>query len=144
MACRLVGAKPLSANDGILLIGPLGTNFSEILLEIDPFSFKKIHLKMSPGKWRPLQWRPCLRSWAITIDDACFQLNARPCSSHCTAYDWRAQVQFMDYNDKRIALHVTEINEIFWGCSLRNWTCKLFVWQPSDRVWITLSTQWVW
>ena len=40
-------------NAGILLIGPLGTNFSEILIEIQTFSFKKIHLKMSSGKWRP-------------------------------------------------------------------------------------------
>ena len=40
-------------NDGILLIGPLGTNFSEILIEIYTFSFKKIHLKVSSGKWRP-------------------------------------------------------------------------------------------
>ena len=38
---------------GILLIGPLGTNFSEILLEIYTFSFTKMHLKMSFGKWRP-------------------------------------------------------------------------------------------
>ena len=38
---------------GILLIGPLGTNFSEMLIEIHTFSFKKIHLKMSSGKWRP-------------------------------------------------------------------------------------------
>ena len=40
-------------NVGILLIGPLGTNFSEMLIEIRTFSFKKIHLKMSSGKWRP-------------------------------------------------------------------------------------------
>ena len=40
-------------NDGILLIGPLGTNFSEILIEIYRFSFKKMQLKMSSGKWRP-------------------------------------------------------------------------------------------
>ena len=40
-------------NVGILLIRPLGTNFSEILIEIHTFSFKKIHLKMSSGKWRP-------------------------------------------------------------------------------------------
>ena len=39
-------------NAGILLIGPLATNFSEILIEIDTFSFKKMHLKMSSGKWR--------------------------------------------------------------------------------------------
>ena len=40
-------------NDGILLIRPLGTNFSEILIEIHTFSFKKMHLKMSSGKLRP-------------------------------------------------------------------------------------------
>ena len=40
------------SNARISLIGPLGRNFSEILSEIQPFSFKKIHLKMSPGKWR--------------------------------------------------------------------------------------------
>ena len=38
---------------GILLIGPLGTNFSEILIEIYTFSFRKIHLKVSSGKWQP-------------------------------------------------------------------------------------------
>ena len=37
-------------NVGILLIGPLGTNFIEMLIEIHIFSFKKIHLKTSSGK----------------------------------------------------------------------------------------------
>ena len=40
-------------NAGILLIWPLGTNFSEISIAIQTFSFKKIHLKMLSGKWRP-------------------------------------------------------------------------------------------
>ena len=40
-------------NAGILLIGPLGTNFSEILIEIQTFSFRKMHLNMSSAKWRP-------------------------------------------------------------------------------------------
>ena len=40
-------------NEGILLIGPLGTNASETLIEIHTFSFKKMHLKMSSGRWRP-------------------------------------------------------------------------------------------
>ena len=39
-------------NAGILLIGPWGTNFSEILISIQTFSFKKMHLKMS-AKWCP-------------------------------------------------------------------------------------------
>ena len=40
-------------NAGLLLIGSLGTNFSEILIEIHIFSFKKMHLKVSSAKWRP-------------------------------------------------------------------------------------------
>ena len=40
-------------NAGILLIGPLGTKFSEILIAIEAFSFKKIHLKISSAKLRP-------------------------------------------------------------------------------------------
>ena len=49
-------------NPGILLIGPLGTNFSEILIEIQTFSFKKMHLKMS-AKWRPF----CLRLKVLSL-----------------------------------------------------------------------------
>ena len=36
-------------NAGILLIGSLGRNFSEILIQIHTFSFKKIHLQISSG-----------------------------------------------------------------------------------------------
>ena len=43
----------ICTNAGILLIGPLGTNFIEILVEIQIFSFMKMHLKMSSAKWRP-------------------------------------------------------------------------------------------
>ena len=40
-------------NAGKFIIDPLGTKFSEILIEIHTFSFKKMNLKMSSGKWRP-------------------------------------------------------------------------------------------
>ena len=40
-------------NAGLLLITPLGTNFSEISIKIQNFSFTKLHLKMSFAKWRP-------------------------------------------------------------------------------------------
>ena len=39
-------------NAGLLLMGPLGTNFSEIWIEILTFSFKKMRLKVSSAKWR--------------------------------------------------------------------------------------------
>ena len=54
-------------NARILLIGPLETNFSEILTEIMTFSFKKMYLKASSAKLRPfcfglnvLTRQPCL------------------------------------------------------------------------------------
>ena len=40
-------------NAGILLIWPLGTNFNEILIGNQTFSFKKMKLKMSSVKWHP-------------------------------------------------------------------------------------------
>ena len=40
-------------NAGILLIGSLGTNFSENLIGTQTFSFKEMHLNMSSAKWRP-------------------------------------------------------------------------------------------
>ena len=64
-------------NAGILLIGPLGTNFSEILIEIQTFSLKKIRLKMSSAKccsfrlglnvlrhymWGTEDWASCIRT----------------------------------------------------------------------------------
>ena len=53
---------------GILLIGPLGTNCSEILIGIQTLSFKKIHLKMLSAKWR-LHYYSLLeiRLWVISI-----------------------------------------------------------------------------
>ena len=38
-------------NTGILLIGPLGTNFSEIFIKFYIFSFTKMHLKTSSARW---------------------------------------------------------------------------------------------
>ena len=70
MGCRLQCGRRQAiiwANDGILLIGPLETNFSEISseiseIEIHTFSFNKMHMKMSSGKWR----RFCLGLYVLT------------------------------------------------------------------------------
>ena len=56
---------------GILLIEPLGTIFSEILIGIQIFSLNKMRLKMSSAKWRPFLSRPlCVKaitSWDIVL-----------------------------------------------------------------------------
>ena len=69
---------------GILLIRPLGTNFSEILIGIQTFSFTKMHSKMSSGKWRPfcpglnvITWshkkESRLRAWNITVQNTMYK-----------------------------------------------------------------------
>ena len=50
-------------NAGILLIGTLRTNFSEIVCEIHTFSFTKMHFKMSFGTWQPF----CLGLNVLTL-----------------------------------------------------------------------------
>ena len=40
----------------------MGTNVSEILIEIYTFSFKKMPLKLSSGKW----WPFCPQIWDLT------------------------------------------------------------------------------
>ena len=58
-------------NAGILLIWPLGINFIEILIEIQIFPFKKMHLKMSSAKWRlGLNVFTSLVRWAIWYQNA--------------------------------------------------------------------------
>ena len=70
-------------NDGILLIWPLGTNFSEILIEIHSFSFRKMRLKVSSAKWWPF----------------CLGLNVlntlRPEHNGCYSADDKFELKFM-------------------------------------------------
>ena len=54
MTCRLCGAKLLSKPLIFLLIKDLQTNFSEVLIKIKQYSFRKLHLKMQSAEWRPI------------------------------------------------------------------------------------------
>ena len=86
-------------NDGILLIGPLGTKFDEILIEIDTFSFKEMHLKMSSGKWRPF----CLglnvlkhnnyRNWTHIVEFISSELNSTVIPVRNTLLTWYIYVR---------------------------------------------------
>ena len=58
------GQAIIWTNAGILLIRPLGTNFSEILVEILIFSFKKMRLKVLSAKRRPF----CLGLNEVIVD----------------------------------------------------------------------------
>ena len=57
-------------NAGILWIGTLGTNFSDILSEIRIFSFKKMGLNVSSAKW----WTFCIGLNVLSSDDLLVEL----------------------------------------------------------------------
>ena len=71
----------ISTNAGILLIGPLGRNFSEILTEILTFSFKKMHLKVSSAKRQPF----CLGPNVLIIRFECLS-NSLPDNQDMRTY----------------------------------------------------------
>ena len=53
MACPIRRQAIIKTSAGLLSIGPLATNFSEILVKIRNLSFTKIYLKLLSAKWRP-------------------------------------------------------------------------------------------
>ena len=63
----------------ILLIGPLVTNFSEILIRIHIVSFKKMHLKMSSEKLRPF-WPQWVES--VLAADVWYEMPGSPAGSY--------------------------------------------------------------
>ena len=106
-------------NAGSLLIGPLGTIFSEIWIEIHTFSFNKIHLKMSSAKWRPLclglnvltrqtllLW-PVGRGWLLVVNRSCERKVTNQCMAKCwfiinhfvTSISQRLTVRYIPFKD---------------------------------------------
>ena len=70
-------------NAGILLIGPLGTNFNEILISIQTFSFKKMHLKVSSAKWRP-----CCLGLNVLTAVWCQTITPKTLRTYCQLDPW--------------------------------------------------------
>ena len=72
----------ICTNAGLLLIEPLGTNFSEILIEIHTFSFKEMHLKISFAKWRPF----CLGLNVLSYNSNTCHMPQNTCDDKLTQY----------------------------------------------------------
>ena len=97
-------------NAGILLIGPLGTNFSEISIEILTFSIKKIRLKVPSAKRRPF----CLGLNVLTNAD---QPSVKSCSIRLRAIlQQMLKMSILNMNlkitDFRLQPHIPDVNEL--------------------------------
>ena len=100
---------------GILLIGPLGTNFSEILIDIYTFSFTKMHLKMSSAKWHPF----------------CLGLNVLSKMHASYLQKWQSEHGKLDYLYGRLCLwkmYVVSIISIYkvHGIDLNHWCVLMY------------------
>ena len=107
---------------GILLIEPLETHFSEILIKIHIFSFKKMYSKISSGKFRPqcvkqLKAAVTLRVWHVD--------SARHCTLLLILLSPRRVFRFacvdlsplLTNNSNRYGLHVCVMARFHWASS---------------------------
>ena len=98
-------------NVGMLLIWLLGTNFSEISIDIHTFSLKKIHFKMSSGKRPPF----------------CLGLNVLSCFTLVQRFEIQMRVRW--YYQHRLLSFPIVPNRIWWLCrsTLVEWYNKLLL-----------------
>ena len=132
-------------NAGILSIGSLGTNFSEILIEIYTFSFKKMHLKMSFGKLRPF----CL-GLNVLISTLRFHISFlfQVKVTVINAVVWMLMICCFGTGTSAITV-LTKTSSSFWKFSvfidsLNFWHCCMFLCNTSFSVLkIMLYLQWI-
>ena len=117
MACRLFGAKPLSAP--MLMYCQLDPR--NILITIETFSSKKMYSKMLPAEWQPF----CLDLSELTH----FIIYIMK----CTQYDW---------NTLRLR-HFAD--DIMWILFYRNCCLFIHIWLNFYTLWYTLwfTPKWV-
>ena len=89
-------------NAGILLIEPLGRNFSEILIAIYTFSFTKIHFKMSSGKWRP--FCPGLNVLTHCLEKHTYVIQGHPWSLHWLLVLFLAPSHFINQTNNTVKM----------------------------------------
>ena len=128
-------------NARILLIGPLGTNFSENLIDILAFLFTKMRLKLSSAKWRPF----CLGLNVLKDNTATYNpTNFGPSQPElfyvfdklfyqngivtATAYFLKSVMQWpagwlADYLINARVLSVTNVRKMFMAIGMHNFDC---------------------
>ena len=111
-------------NAGILLLEPLGTNFSEILMEIYTLWFKKMHFKMSSGNWQPIY----LDLNVLKINEVLGQ-GSHQCKNLyflCNSHGWDAKKAVISSIIKFRCVPYGS-RTIFWKCLLQTLLGELIV-----------------
>ena len=102
-------------NAGILSIGPLGINFSEISMEIQTFSFRKMRLKSSSAKWRPsCLGLNVLTQCCVSTGQVCVALPYLVPRSDYRSISWLVFYYWNIGSKPRDWLHGTEVGLASW------------------------------
>ena len=131
------------ANAGLWLIGPLGTNFSEILIEILTFSFKKMHLKVLSAKRWPFCLGPNVLMWWASFLKSSVHINI-----------WLAHVYHINLVEglqlfsqfhwiKCRISYMRVIKQQGWG-QFRNWNWNWLQFQFQNWNWNCKPWNWNW
>ena len=108
----------ICTNVGILLIRPWGTNLSAICIGNKIFSFKKMHLKMSCVKWRPVYLglnvlKPSLMEQINQSADSQY---------HCTCHRWPGDTRGQGISSTSIDLVLSEYSGLsIWLSQYTHW-----------------------
>ena len=92
-------------NDGILLIGPLGTNFSEILIEIQIFSLKENTFE-----------NVLCETFFISSQPQCVKIQHN--KTRFCAHVWRCRQPTTDYHGKYKPCFAAIFSQVYWHISL--------------------------
>ena len=110
-------------NDDILSIGPLGTKFSDICIEIKTFSLTKLHSKMSSNKVATILSRPqCVnQKYQILYISI---IPCRPCGPNNIIQNGDEITRYL--NDSS-----TNVKELSWSLMINKFSLPRLRWQHS-------------
>ena len=107
---------------GILLIWPLGINFSEIVIEINTFSFKKMHLKMASAKLRLFRLGLSVLNNSTTVVSICRHKLWQLCM-HITITSLINEKQLTKLANMYIQYDVIRSTNVFYYYKLSSYDC---------------------
>ena len=139
--------------NGILLIRPLGIKFRKIIIEMHTFSLKKMHLKLSFGKWRPfclglsvLKWRlVCINVHTLVATQVTFlvlALDMFDCAKRvrsigcCCKIEWYTEIKMQQF----ILVYVWMKWSLIPALASRHWLLhRVLIWTNADMLLIVIG-----
>ena len=108
----------IGTNAGILLMGALGINYGEMLIDINTFAFKKIHLKMSAKRCvyfvsDLMCWYTCWYLSIVGIDLIYMRIVPKITKIYVPQGIWSKLIHYIDVIMTTIASQITSLAVVY-------------------------------